>query len=112
MTNYVQPGDSITIADAGATVVSGQGLQYGQLFGVAAFDSTDNNPVVIKTTGVFTLPKTSAQAWTVGALIYWTGTECTTTSTSNLLIGCAVVAADNPSATGTVRLNGTAVADS
>jgi predicted RecA/RadA family phage recombinase len=112
MNNFVQPGDSITIADAGGTISAGDGVQFGQLFGVATHDATDNNPVTIKTTGVFTLPKTSAQAWTVGALIYWTGTECTTTSTSNLLIGCAVAAADNPSSTGTVRLNGTAVADS
>ena len=61
-------------------------------------------------TGVVTIKKTSAQAWTQGALIYWDNTakEATTTSTSNTRIGCALVAAANPSATGTVRLNGIA----
>jgi predicted RecA/RadA family phage recombinase len=112
MTNYVQPGDSITVPDAGGTISSGDGVQFGQLFGVAAHDASDNNPLTFVTRGVFVLPKTSAQAWTVGALIYWTGTECTTSSAGNLLIGCAVVAADNPSSTGTVRLNGIAAVDS
>jgi predicted RecA/RadA family phage recombinase len=52
--------------------------------------------------------KVSAQAWTVGAPIYWDDTAklFTTTSTSNTLAGVAVAAAANPSATGRVRLNG------
>jgi predicted RecA/RadA family phage recombinase len=110
MNNFIQPGDSLTIT-AGGTIASGDGVQQGQLFGVAAYDASSGDALVIKTTGVFTLPKTSAQAWTVGALVYWTGTECTTTAGSNLPIGCAAAVADNPSATGAVRLNGTAVAD-
>jgi predicted RecA/RadA family phage recombinase len=57
--------------------------------------------------GAFTLPKTSAQAWTLGAVIYWDGTPCTTSdgSGANTRIGHAVAAADNPSATGVVRLS-------
>lgn len=110
MKNFVQPGDCVTVP-APATVASGDGVQVGQLFGVAAADAASGADVAIKTTGVFDLPKTSAQEWTVGALVYWTGTEATTTSGSNLPIGCAAAAAANPSATGRVRLNGTAVAD-
>ena len=59
--------------------------------------------------GVFDLPKTSAQAWTAGAPIYWDPAEAEATSAAdagNVLIGCAAAAAANPSATGRVRLNG------
>jgi predicted RecA/RadA family phage recombinase len=58
--------------------------------------------------GVWTMAKTSAQAWTVGARIYWDDTAklCTTTATSNTLIGVATAIAANPSSTGNVRLNG------
>jgi predicted RecA/RadA family phage recombinase len=59
--------------------------------------------------GVHTLTKTSAQAWTEGQKVYWnTGTsKVDSDSASGPLIGVAVVVADNPSATGVVRLNGT-----
>jgi predicted RecA/RadA family phage recombinase len=62
----------------------------------------------IKMRGVFELPKTSAQAWTVGATIYWDGSGATTSdgSGSNVLIGKALAVAANPSGTCIVRLNG------
>ncbi|ABE64068.1 conserved hypothetical protein [Nitrobacter hamburgensis X14] len=104
--NFIQPGDTITVP-APADVVSGAVVLVGKLFGVANFDAKSGEDVEISTKGVFTLPKTSAQAWTVGAAVYWdaTNSEVTTTSTSNTLIGHAVAAAANPSATGTVRLS-------
>lgn len=105
--NYIQPGDTVTVT-APATVASGAGVLVGTLFGVAITGAASGAAVPIKTTGVFDLPKTSAQAWTVGAAIYWddTAKNCTTTSTSNTLIGKALAVAANPSATGVVRLNG------
>jgi predicted RecA/RadA family phage recombinase len=111
MKNFVQPGDAMTVP-APADVTAGDGVQVGQLFGVATTDAVNGADVVIQTTGVVDLPKTSAQAWsTIGALVYWTGTEATTTAGTNLPIGCVAATAANPSATGRVRLNGTAVAD-
>jgi predicted RecA/RadA family phage recombinase len=107
MKNFVSPGDMITVT-AAADVASGDGVLAGTLFGVAATDAASGAAVEIKTHGVFTLPKTSAQAWTVGAAVYWDADDkvCTTTSTDNTLIGKAVAVADNPSGTGLVRLNG------
>lgn len=113
MQNFQQPGEVVTMA-APYDRTSGQGALIGHLFGVAV--STVLNGVVgeFKTTGVFTLAKTSAQAWTVGALLYWDDTNKLVTNSSNsaanFLIGCAYAAAANPSATGIVRLNGTASA--
>jgi len=107
MKNYVQDGKVITVTAPAGGVSSGDGVLIGAgLFGVAQKDAAAGDPVAIVTRGVFELPKTSAQAWTVGALIYWDADpgECTTTSTDNTIIGVAVAAAANPSAVGTVLL--------
>jgi len=108
MKNFVQPGKTVTVA-APYDVASGAGCLVGSLFGVATIDAVSGANVDITTCGVYTLPKTSAQAWTVGAKVYWDDTNkvATTTATSNTLIGCAMAVAANPSATGDVRLNGT-----
>lgn len=108
MKNYVQPGRTVTVA-APYDRLSGQGLLVGALFGVATFDALSGANVEAELEGVFDLAKVSAQAWTVGAIIYWddTAKNCTTVSTSNKLIGVAAAAAANPSAIGRVRLNGT-----
>lgn len=109
-TNFIQNGDFMTVP-APAAVESGDGVKVGVLFGIASTDAESGADVAIATKGVYELPKTSAQAWTVGAAIYWTGTAATTaTTTGNLLIGTAAAAAANPSATGLVRLNGAAPA--
>ncbi|WP_118138783.1 DUF2190 family protein [Oceanicella sp. SM1341] len=110
MKNYIQPGDNLTIP-APADTVAGAGVAAGLLFGVAQHDALSGEPLVIVTRGVFELPKTNAQAWTLGVALYWNGTLVTTAAgTGNVFIGVAAVAAANPSATGIVRLNGVAPA--
>lgn len=104
MKNFVQTGSYISVP-APADVKSGDLVFVGSLFGVADTDAASGAPVVICTEGVYTLPKTSAQAWAVGAAIYWDGSKATTTATDNDRIGHAVAEATNPSATGTVRLS-------
>ena len=111
-TNFVQNGDNVTIT-AAADTASGAGVLAGLLFGVAVADALEDEALTIATRGVYTLPKTSAQAWTVGAAIYWNGTsgEATTATTAgNVFIGVAMEEAGSPSDTGVVRLNGTAPA--
>ena len=107
MKNFIQDGRTITLA-APYTVSSGGGLLVGSIFGVASNDATSGADVEARTEGVFSLAKTSAQAWTVGQLIYWDDTNKVATSvlTGNKLIGTAVAVASNPSSTGLVRLNG------
>jgi hypothetical protein len=63
-------------------------------------------PVAVKTQGVFELAKVSAQAWTVGAPIYWdaSAAKATTVASTNTFIGHATEAAANPSAVGRVKL--------
>lgn len=110
MKNYVQPGDTLTLA-APYALTSGQGALVGTLFGVATADAANGADVELQLVGVFDLAKAASQAWTVGALIYWDNTNkvCTTVSTSNTLIGKAVLAVGSGAGEviGRVRLSGT-----
>ncbi len=107
MKNYVQKGETLSLT-APYDVLSGAGLKVGSIFGIAAGDALSGAAVEASVVGVFDLKKTSAQAWTQGAAIYWddTNKEATTTSSGNTKVGVAVAGASNPSATGQVRLNG------
>ena len=108
MKNYIQPGEHITLT-APAAVSAGDAALIGDVFGVAQGNAAQDDPVVLVRRGVFTLPKTSAQAWTVGAKVYWDAANSvvTTTATGNKMVGAAVETAANPSATGVVLLDGT-----
>lgn len=105
MKNFTQSGDVITFTIP-ADVLSGGGMLFGKLFGVAVTNGKTGDDVAFNVAGVFDLPKTSAQAWTVGVPIYWDDTAKVATSTvgSNAQIGHAIAPAANPSGTGRVRL--------
>lgn len=111
MKNFIQTGDVVPVTAPAGGVVSGNGVIIGSLFGVADHSAAEGAPVQLATRGVFDLPKTSAQAWTLGAKVYWDAGNgvATTTASGNSLIGVALAAAANPSAVGSVRLNGVAV---
>ena len=108
MKNYVQQGETLTLT-APYAVAAGAAFKVGSIIAVATSAADSAATVEGITCGVFDLAKVSAQAWTVGAPIYWDDTAklFTPTSTSNALAGVAVAVAANPSATGRVRLNGT-----
>ena len=108
MRNFIQRGEVVTVPAPAGGVLSGNGVIVGSIFGVAAYTTLEGNDLEVTVEGVFDLPKTSAQAWTVGAPIYWdaTGKVCTTASSINKLVGVAMLAAANPSPIGRVRLNG------
>ncbi|MBL3571985.1 hypothetical protein BV509_17465 [Rhodovulum sulfidophilum] len=106
MKNFLSHGENITLP-APADLRSGAGVLVGTIFGVAQADAASGAPVVLVRRGLFTLPKTAAQAWTPGAKVYWDGAQCTTAASGNTLIGAAAAAAANPSETGTVLLDGT-----
>ncbi|MBY0237873.1 MAG: DUF2190 family protein [Burkholderiaceae bacterium] len=109
MDNYIQAGKVLSLT-APYAVSSGGGFQVGAIFAVATCDALINAPVEGNTFGVYTLPKTSAQAWTLGQKIYWDNTNkrCDSDGTVGMLIGVATAVASNPSGTGDVRLNSAA----
>lgn len=113
MKNFIQDGYDIAVP-APLPVKSGDGVLVGSLFGVAVHDADSGEFVSILTGGVFSLPKTDAQAWTVGAKIHWDAAngEATTATTSggqdpvaHTFIGHVIEPAANPSASGIVRLS-------
>ncbi|SDX81399.1 DUF2190 family protein [Roseicitreum antarcticum] len=108
MKNFMQIGEVVSLA-APRDVTSGEGMLVGKVFGIAVHDAASGAPVEVQRRGVYTHAKTSAQAWAVGAAVYWDNTNFvfTTTSSGNTLVGAALAAAVNPSATGTVLLDGT-----
>ena len=109
MKNYVQPGNTITLT-APYAVASGDGLLVGSIFGVAAGTAAIGEAVEAALTGVYDLKKVASQAWAAGDKVYWDNTakEATKTTTSNTLIGVAVVAVAGGAGDtiGRVRLNG------
>lgn len=109
MKNFVQNGEILDLT-APYDVASGGGFLVGSIVAIAQAAATSGKPVQGVRRGVFTHAKTSAQAWTVGAKIYWDDTNkvFTTAASGNTLCGVAAEAAANPSATGTVLLDGAA----
>ena len=107
-TNYVQLGKVLSLT-APYDRTTGQGMQVGNLFAVALGTALSGAAIQGQVDGVWTLAKTSAQAWTIGQPIYWDNTNkrCDSDPSLGQLIGVASAVAANPSSTGTVRLNGT-----
>jgi len=109
MKNYVQPGNTITLA-APYAVASGDGLLVGAIFGVATGAAASGDNVEAGLVGVYDLAKAPSQAWSVGAKVYWDNTNrrCTTTASGNTLIGVATEAVPGGAGdvVGRVRLNG------
>lgn len=106
MVNWIQDGKFLTLTAPTGGVVSGRFYVIGTLVVCATATVDEGLPFVAATQGVISHAKTSAQAWTEGAAIYWddSANVLTTVSTDNTLVGPAAAAAANPSATGRVLL--------
>lgn len=110
MKNFVQLGGTIS-AILTAAASSGDGVLEGSIFGIASVDGEIGDTVELQTTGVFTLPKTSANTPAQFAKAYWDNTAkaVTTTATANTLIGVFMAALGSGTTTADIRLNGVAV---
>lgn len=108
--NYVQPGRTLTLT-APYAVASGAGALVGNIFGVSLTTLAIAVAGEFTLEGVWSLAKTSAQAWAVGDKIYWDNVNkrCDNLASAGFVrIGVATAVAANPSSTGYVRLDGTA----
>lgn len=110
MKNYVSSGKVMEYTAPSGGVTSGTGVLIGSLLVIPTFSAAEAAKFTGVAVGVVTHAKTSAQAWTEGAKLYWDNSAkvFTTTSSGNTLVGVAAAAAANPSATGSVRLDGVA----
>lgn len=109
MQGFVQSGDVLDL-DPGATVAAGVGHLFGSVFGVAAVDGVSGTASAFVVGGVVEIAKTSALAISVGDVLYWDASNkvVNKTSTAQLPVGIATVAAANPSATVKMLLRGAA----
>jgi predicted RecA/RadA family phage recombinase len=105
MKNFVQAGSNLTIP-APAAVASGGVVIAGAIIGIASNAAASGADVDVVTTGVFELPKVGADAFTLGAAVYYIAASglVTTTASGNTKIGVAVAAAGSGVATVKVRL--------
>lgn len=106
--NQLQSGDDLDLTAPSGGVTSGVGVLIGRLFSVARVTAAAAAAFVGGTRGVWSLAKTSAQAWVVGEVIYWddANKRADNVATAGFRrIGVAVAAAANPSSTGQVRLD-------
>ncbi len=103
MTNYIQRGNTITVAAPTGGVTSGDLVIVGSLIGVAATTQAEGADVEIDATGVFDLPKVATDDVAVGNLLYYASATSNLTKTagtgSKPLVGVAVKAAGNGVAT-------------
>jgi predicted RecA/RadA family phage recombinase len=109
MKNFIQPGNTITLA-APAAVTSGSGVLVDAIFGIAAHDAASGDSLETVTTGVFDLNKIGSQAWGLGDKVYWDNTNkrVTKIATDDTFIGVAIgtVGSGADETIGRVRLNG------
>ena len=109
--NFIQPGRVVTLVAPTGGVLSGQAVQVGALFGIAAFDAIGGADVEVALEGIWELPK-AAVAIARGAPVFWdaaAGSVAADIGTSNALIGGATEARGTSDLTIRVRLNGDSV---
>ena len=108
MKNDSQNGDYIEIT-AGATIASGDLVQFGSLHGVAVADIANGALGTIALKGVFTLPKltgASGDACTAGGPVYFSSGSVSGSDSSGTrkLVGHSLAAANQAATSVVVRL--------
>jgi predicted RecA/RadA family phage recombinase len=111
MKNFIQHGDTVTVAAPTGGISSGDGVLIGALFGVAATTQAEGNDVEIATRGVFDLAKATGIEFTPGAEVYWnaSGKQAAadiSTGGGDARIGVALAAAGSSATTVRCRLDG------
>lgn len=88
---YYQRGETLDYTNAGTSVIeAGTILAIGKRIGVAATLIQPKTLGTVDVVGVFAMPKTSANAITMGTPVYFDGTGITETASTNVLAGYAV----------------------
>ena len=112
MKNYLQNGHIVRVTTPAGGIASGDALIVGSVFGIAAYSAAEGDPLELSTTGVYQLPKASAEVLAVGARVAWDNTakEVSTPGAGRFPIGIATEAAGNGVTSVAVRLDGVATA--
>jgi predicted RecA/RadA family phage recombinase len=105
MKNNVQAGKTLTVA-APRTVLSGEGVLVGNIFGIASDDATSGANLEIVTEGVFDITK-DTDTFSQGDKVYWDNSafKATSDAGANKLIGVAIQAQLTGDSTARTKLN-------
>jgi len=105
--------DKLTFV-AGGTYTSGTPVLIGNVLVVPLSDATSGDVVECQVRGRVKLDKTTAEAWTQGATLYWNAgtSKLTTTASTNYVVGQAGVAAGASDTKGWIDLGMGLEADS
>lgn len=88
---YHQRGETLDYTNTGASAIeAGTILTIGKRIGVAATLIQPKALGAVDVVGVFTMPKTSTNAITMGTPVYFDGTGIIETASTNVLAGYAV----------------------
>jgi predicted RecA/RadA family phage recombinase len=111
-TNYIQPGDNLTLPAPSGGVVKDRIYLIGALACVALETKAATLPCAFRTTGVFRFPKRSDSTvnFAPGEAVYWDpeNYRIAKTNAAHFLVGCAIEVAANAAPTVKVRLDGVA----
>jgi predicted RecA/RadA family phage recombinase len=114
MNNFVHDGNTVVVP-APREVFSGDGVQVGALFGIAATWAPAGQQVALSLRGVFEVKKVTNEFWPVGARVYWDDSQhifCAD-ATSGAFVGVAVEETKMEApGVGRIRLNGTGLLQS
>jgi len=112
MKTYIQNGHVITVTTPTGGIASGEGLIVGNIFGIAAYSSTEGDPLELATTGVYKLPKATAVVLAVGTRVAWDNTakNINVLGAGRFPVGIATEAAGNVITSVAVRLDGVGTA--
>lgn len=97
MKNFLYKGETIDVVAPSGGLIAGQFYKIGNIAGVVASTVAEGEITALSRCGVYLLPKTTGQAWTLGQPLYWNvlTSKCTNIQAAgDLPLGVAVPNAD------------------
>lgn len=89
--SYVQRGESIDFTNSGSTDIKANDVvSLGTRIGIAGCDIPVGATGSVHVVGVYDLPASNTEAFTVGQAVYWNGTVITANETDNVPAGWVV----------------------
>lgn len=110
MKNFIQPGHSLPLTAPAGGVTSGEAVLIGALVVIPSVDADEGKTFAAHIGGVYSVTKTTGEAWTEGAILYFDDSTgaFTTTASGNYKAGVASETAASGDTEGAIRLDGTA----
>lgn len=89
--SYVQRGEVIDFKNAGSTAIKANDVvSLTTRIGIAATDIPVGVTGTVNVMGVYDVPASNTEAFTVGQAVYWKGSSLTATSTDAIVAGWVV----------------------